>query len=216
MRLRDVVHGEWIKFRSVRSTRWTLVVAGGVTVALGMIFTATAASGEAPGAAARLTGPVQLALGAIDLSAMIVGVLGVLLVAGEYSTGLIRTTIAAVGDRLSVLKAKAVVLAGATAVVMAAAAALASVARSGRLQRRPGHSGDDRPRDVARPARNDGLRDGHRFDRRGARCDRALDCLGDRDPGRRHLRRPAPVEPASGVLLRRGAQVPPSRRPGRP
>ena len=125
VRLRDVVRGEWIKFRSVRSTRWALVVAGVVTVALGMIFAATAASGDAPGAAARLTGPVQLALGAIDLSAMIVGVLGVLLVAGEYSTGLIRTTIAAVGDRLSVLKAKAVVLAVATAVVTAVAAALA-------------------------------------------------------------------------------------------
>ena len=125
VRLRDVVHGEWIKFRSVRSTRWTLVVAGAVTVALGMIFAATAASGDAPGAAARLTGPVQLALGAIDLSAMLVGVLGVLLVAGEYSTGLIRTTIAAVGDRLSVLQAKAAVLAGTTAVVMAAASALA-------------------------------------------------------------------------------------------
>jgi hypothetical protein len=125
VRLRDVVRGEWIKFRSVRSTRWTLVVAGVVTVAFGMIFAATAGSGEAPGAAARLTGPVELSLGAIDLSAMIVGVLGVLLVAGEYATGLIRTTLAAVGDRLSVLAAKAVVLAGGAAIVMAIAAALA-------------------------------------------------------------------------------------------
>ena len=120
--LRDVIHGEWIKFRSVRSTKLTLIVAGIVTVALGMIFSATAGSGEAaPGPAAALTDPVQLALGAIDLTAMIVGVLGVLLVAGEYSTGLIRTTLAAVGDRLAVLRAKSVVLGTATAVVMGAA-----------------------------------------------------------------------------------------------
>ena len=69
--LRDVIHGEWIKFRSVRSTKLTLIVAGIVTVALGMIFSATAGSGEAaPGPAAALTDPVQLALGAIDLTAL--------------------------------------------------------------------------------------------------------------------------------------------------
>ena len=122
VRLVDVIKGEWIKFRSVRSTRLTLVITGLVTIAFGMIFSATAASGDpAPGPAALLTDPVELALGAISLSAMIVGVLGVLLMAGEYSTGLIRTTLAAVGDRLAVLKAKAAVLTGATAVVMGVA-----------------------------------------------------------------------------------------------
>ena len=122
VRLVDVIKGEWIKFRSVRSTRLTLVITGLVTIAFGMIFSATAASGDpAPGPAALLTDPVELALGAISLSAMIVGVLGVLLRAGEYSTGLIRTTLAAVGDRLAVLKAKAAVLTGATAVVMGVA-----------------------------------------------------------------------------------------------
>lgn len=125
VRLRDVVRGEWIKFRSVRSTRLTLVVAGVVTVALGMIFAATASSGEAPARATLLSDPVQLALGAIDLTAMLVGVLGVLLIAGEYSTGLIRTTIAAVGDRLALLSAKAVVLASATAIAMGITTVLA-------------------------------------------------------------------------------------------
>lgn len=126
VRLVDVVRAEWIKFRSVRSTKFTLAGAAIATVAFGMIFSATAGSGDAaPGPAAALSDPVQLALGAVNLTAMIIGVLGVLVIAGEYSTGLIRTTIAAVGNRLTVLRAKAAVLGGATAAVMSVASVLA-------------------------------------------------------------------------------------------
>ncbi len=125
VRWRNVAKGEWIKFRSVRSTKLTLLAAGIVTVAFGMIFSATATSEEATGPAAALTDPVQLALASVDLTAMIIGVLGVLIIAGEYATGLIRTTIAAVGNRLKVLSAKAGVLAGAIAAVMSVATLLA-------------------------------------------------------------------------------------------
>lgn len=124
--LLDVIKGEWVKFRSVRSTSLALISAAVATVALGMIFSATVDSAEdAPNAAVGLTDPVQLALGAVDLTAMIVGVLGVLIIAGEYSTGLIRTTFAAVGNRVSVLAAKAVVLGLATMVVMSVTTVLA-------------------------------------------------------------------------------------------
>jgi hypothetical protein len=124
--LLDVIKGEWVKFRSVRSTSIALIGAAVATVALGMIFSATAGSAEdAPNAAVGLTDPVQLALGAVDLTAMIVGVLGVLIIAGEYSTGLIRTTFAAVGNRVSVLGSKAVVLGLATMVVMSVTTVLA-------------------------------------------------------------------------------------------
>lgn len=124
--LLDVIRAEWVKFRSVRSTSLALIATGVVTVVLGMVFSATAESGEdVPNAAAGLSGPVQLALGAVDLTAMIVGVLGVLVIAGEYSTGLIRTTFAAVGSRLSVLGAKAVVLGLATTVAISVTAVLA-------------------------------------------------------------------------------------------
>ncbi len=126
VRWRNVIRGEWIKFRSVRSTKITVLASGAAMVLLGIIFSMTAGSDEpAQGPAALLTDPVQLALGASDMSAMIIGVLGVLLVAGEYSTGLIRTTIAAVGDRLKVLGSKAVVLAGVSAVVVAISSVLA-------------------------------------------------------------------------------------------
>ena len=122
----NVIRGEWIKFWSVRSTKFTLLAAGVVTVVSGMIFSALADSSEAAGPAALLTDPIELALAGMSLSEMIVGVLGVLLVAGEYSTGLIRTTFAAVGRRTKVLWAKAAVL-GASVFAMAAVAVTAAV-----------------------------------------------------------------------------------------
>ena len=122
----NVIRGEWIKFWSVRSTKFTLLAAGVVTVVFGMIFSALADSSEAAGPAALLTDPIELALAGMSLSEMIVGVLGVLLVAGEYSTGLIRTTFAAVGRRTKLLWAKAAVL-GASVFAMAAVAVTAAV-----------------------------------------------------------------------------------------
>ena len=128
VRTRDVIRSEWIKLWSVRSTWITLLAAGVVTVVLGMIFSAVADSGEATGPAALLSDPLDIALAGLGLSAMIVGVVGVLVVAGEYSTGLIRTAFAAVGRRTRVLWAKAVVLAASVFAVAAAAVAVAAVA----------------------------------------------------------------------------------------
>ena len=122
----NVARGEWTKFWSVRSTKFTLLAAGVVTVVFGMIFSAVAESGEAAGPATLLTDPIDLALAGMALGEMIVGVLGVLIVAGEYSTGLIRTTFAAVGRRTKVLWAKSAVLA-ASVFAMAAVAVTAAV-----------------------------------------------------------------------------------------
>lgn len=122
----NVARGEWIKFWSVRSTKFTLLAAGVVTVLLGMIFSAVAESGEPTGPATLLTDPLDLALAGTALGEMIVGVLGVLIVAGEYSTGLIRTTFTAVGRRTKVLWAKSAVLAT-SVFAMAAVAVTAAV-----------------------------------------------------------------------------------------
>ena len=122
----SVIRGEWIKFWSVRSTKLTLLTAGLLIVVFGMIFSVVAESGEATGPAALLSDPLDLALGGMGLGEMIVGVLGVLIVAGEYSTGLIRTTFAAVGRRTRVLWAKTAVLA-ASVFAMAAVAVTAAV-----------------------------------------------------------------------------------------
>ncbi len=122
----DVIRGEWIKFWSVRSTKFTLLAAGLVTVVFGMIFSVVAESGEAAGPAALLSDPLDLALAGLSLGEMIVGVLGVMIVAGEYSTGLIRSTFAAVGRRTKVLWSKTAVLA-ASVFVTAAVAVTAAV-----------------------------------------------------------------------------------------
>ena len=127
VRTRDVIRAEWIKLWSVRSTWITLLAAGVVTVVFGMIFSAVAESGEATGPAAFLTNPLDIALGGLGLTEMIVGVLGVLIVAGEYSTGLIRTAFAAVGRRTRVLWAKSAVLATTVFAVSAVAVTAAVV-----------------------------------------------------------------------------------------
>ncbi len=124
--LLNVIKGEWIKFRSVASTRMTLAGAFVATIAFGMIFSWTAGSDEAqPGPAALLNDPVDLAVAGTGLTEMVIGVLAVILVAGEYSTGLIRTTLAAVGGRTRLLLAKSAVIGGITAVSMSIAVFLA-------------------------------------------------------------------------------------------
>ncbi|NNC79343.1 MAG: ABC transporter permease [Acidimicrobiales bacterium] len=122
----NVVKSEWIKFWSVRSTSVTLLVAGFVTVIFGMIFSALAESGTAEGPAAGLTNPVDLSLGFVGLTAMIVGVVGVMFVASEYSTGMIRTAYAAVGRRGRVIRAKVAVL-GVTVFSVAMVAVTATI-----------------------------------------------------------------------------------------
>ncbi|MEM9463921.1 MAG: ABC transporter permease [Actinomycetota bacterium] len=106
----NVIRSEWIKFWSIRSTSVTLIAAGLATVAFGMIFSAVADSEEQAGPAALLSDPVDIALGGIGLSEMIIGVLGVMFVAGEYSTGLIRTAFASVGKRSRTIMAKVAVI----------------------------------------------------------------------------------------------------------
>jgi len=127
VRLINVIRSEWIKFWSVRSTSVTLVAAGFATVFFAMVFSAVAGGDETPGPAASLTDPVEVALAGVGITEMIVGVLGVMFVAGEYSTGLIRTAFAAVGRRSRVIGAKVAVLAS-SVFAMALVAATAAIA----------------------------------------------------------------------------------------
>lgn len=107
----DVLRSEWIKFRSVRSTYWTLLVTVVGMIGLGALFCAAyiarfdrlspADRFEFRSAARSLTG--------FFLMQLAVGVLGVLVITSEYSTGAIRATFSAVPQRRLVLAAKAVV-----------------------------------------------------------------------------------------------------------
>jgi ABC-2 type transport system permease protein len=127
-----VLHSEWIKFSTLRSTVWTLgstvVVMAGVSF-LAVFFTARDAfsSKTSPEDAAPLVAllhnPSIVVTGA-DLALLAVAVLGVLVITGEYTTGMVRSTLTAVPRRLPALWAKALVLAATAAVTAAGATAL--------------------------------------------------------------------------------------------
>jgi hypothetical protein len=112
-----VLRSEWAKLWSLRSTWITL----GVTLVLMVAFGLISASSWSPSGTANGLGDgkdaVQLALGGMNLTMMAVGVLGVLITAGEYSTGMIRSTLTTVPKRLPVLWSKAALYTGIVLVV---------------------------------------------------------------------------------------------------
>jgi ABC-type transport system involved in multi-copper enzyme maturation permease subunit len=121
-----VLRSEWAKLWSLRSTWITLGLGLLFLVAFGLISAANHASGgggHAPGADA--TDAVGVALGGMDFAQLAIGVLGVLVIAGEYSTGMIRSTLAAVPRRLPVLWSKAATY-GLTALVVGTVGAFAA------------------------------------------------------------------------------------------
>ncbi|MFC4072477.1 ABC transporter permease [Actinoplanes subglobosus] len=129
---RGIVAGEWTKFWSLRSSWITLAVSVFLLVLVGVI---AAASSDPSGAGGGPGGPgasdaVGLALSGSTFAALAVGVLGVLLAAGEYSTGMIRSTLAAVPSRLPVLWSKALIAGGLALVVMSAGALVSFMAGS--------------------------------------------------------------------------------------
>jgi ABC-2 type transport system permease protein len=104
----DLLASEWIKFRSVRSTYWTLLVAVVTPIAASTLV--AFAFAHAPAAAGPPPDPLVPEILSLEYAVIAVSVLGVLAFSAEYSTGLIRTTFAAAPRRRAVLVAKAVVL----------------------------------------------------------------------------------------------------------
>jgi ABC-2 type transport system permease protein len=104
-----VVLSEWTKFRSLRSTVFTLLIAVVLMIGLGALFAAIAAGqaeGLDPGQSATST-----SLTGTFFAQLAIGVLGVLLISGEYSTGMIRSSLTVVPRRLPMLWAKLAVFA---------------------------------------------------------------------------------------------------------
>lgn len=114
---------EWIKIRSLRSTWWTLLATVLIVAGLGTLFSAVHAHQYNNGNLDFdvLRDPTQVSLRGIYLGQLAIGVLGVLVVTGEYTTGMIRASLTALPRRWPVLVAKAVVLAVLTFVVAEAA-----------------------------------------------------------------------------------------------
>jgi len=106
-----IVRSEWAKLWSLRSTWITLGVALVFLIGIGLIASSRYASlinsGERGNAEFRQSTVVGLSLRGTDFAQLALGVLGVLVTAGEYTTGSIRSTLAAVPRRLPVLWSKA-------------------------------------------------------------------------------------------------------------
>jgi ABC-2 type transport system permease protein len=120
--LGDALAAEWTKARTLASTGWLLLAAVALTVA---VSTMVAAAVTCP-AGNCAEDPAKISLTGIYLGQAVVAILAVLMISGEYSTGMIRVTLAAIPRRTTVLAAKAVVVTG---LVLAAGviAVLASV-----------------------------------------------------------------------------------------
>jgi ABC-2 type transport system permease protein len=117
-----IIRSEWIKLRTVRSTVWCYALIFLITIGLTVLVASFVNRGGVAqtGLAAQAT-VVQVGTLGVHFSELIVAVLGALIITGEYSTGMIRSTFAAVPKRFGAIFAKAGVLAVTTFVVSAAA-----------------------------------------------------------------------------------------------
>jgi ABC-2 type transport system permease protein len=113
---RSVAEMEWLKVRSVRSTAWIMLVFAAGMIGLAILVLshqhwATMSADDRAGFDPTNDGFSGLALGQLA-----VGVLGVLVITSEFSSGMIRATFAAVPRRPLLLTAKAAVLGAVTLV----------------------------------------------------------------------------------------------------
>ncbi|MEU9735001.1 ABC transporter permease [Streptomyces sp. NPDC048002] len=110
----QVIRSEWTKIRSVASTVWTLSLAVVVTVALGMLISLLSKNEfDNMDRDDRLSfDPTFISFAGMSLGQLAMIVFGVLVVSNEYSTGMIRTSLAAVPQRGSFLFSKIAVATG--------------------------------------------------------------------------------------------------------
>ncbi|GAA4692031.1 ABC transporter permease subunit [Phytohabitans rumicis] len=128
---KGVLHAEWTKFWSLRSSWITLAVSLFLLVAFGVIAAITydpaITTAEGPPGQQAASDAVGVILTGATFASLAIGVLGVLMSAGEYTTGSIRSTLAAIPSRLPVLWSKATVF-GAIALVATTIGAFAAFA----------------------------------------------------------------------------------------
>jgi ABC-2 type transport system permease protein len=113
-----VARSEWTKLRTLRSTWITLGAAAlltvGLSAAFGYGYNGAIQAGEVQPTTAE---GIDVAFLGLDLYALVIGVFGLLQMSGEYGSGVIRASLAAVPRRLPVLWAKALILVAVTGVL---------------------------------------------------------------------------------------------------
>ena len=118
--LPHVLRSEWTKLWTLRSTRWSMLISFVAMAGLGPLIAALQMSrwGQLQ-AQDRLTyDAINTGVGGYHFAQLTIGVLGVLVITGEYSTGMIRSSMMAVPRRLPVLWAKLGVYAAVTFAMM--------------------------------------------------------------------------------------------------
>lgn len=117
-----VVRSEAIKLTTLRSTWWALAVGTALSVGISAMIAAVSAEfGPGYPAVSAILTPTQFTM-------LVSGILGAIAITGEYSTGMIRSTLTAQPRRGAVLLAKALVVAALVAVATAITYALAIAA----------------------------------------------------------------------------------------
>ena len=121
---RRVIASEWVKFRTLRSTWITMSVAVAALAVLGLVIGIITNANWAHLDADFIANfnAVDVSLRGLNFAQLAIAVLGVLFISGEYSTGMIRSSLGAVPKRLPVLWAKLAVFGAATLVLMEVAA----------------------------------------------------------------------------------------------
>ena len=115
--LPGALRSELIKIRSVRSTYWTLLAQALASIAWAALFCAGTVSHwatESPQDQAQFNAAHASLMGQVALGELIIVVLGALVITSEYSTGMIRTSLAVMPRRGVLYAAKAIVFAGVT------------------------------------------------------------------------------------------------------
>lgn len=126
-----LVRSEWIKLRSVRSTVWCFALLVVLNIGFPLLIAgvghfSNAANAHVTAAEAGAIGVRVITLG-VNFTSLIVGVLGVLIISGEYATGMIRSTFTADPGRLGAVFAKALVLAVSAFVLSTASTFIAAL-----------------------------------------------------------------------------------------
>jgi len=123
----QALHAEWTKLRTLPGTGWLLVAAAALTIAV----SAAADAASSCASAGCQADPAKLSLTGVQVGQAIVAIIAVLAISGEYSTGMIRVTLAAMPRRWTVLGAKAALVGG--LVLAAGALAVLGSVLAGRL-----------------------------------------------------------------------------------
>ncbi|PDQ35164.1 MAG: hypothetical protein B5766_07550 [Candidatus Lumbricidophila eiseniae] len=116
-----VLRSEWIKLRSTRSTNWSYLITAlgiwgiallGALVIANYSDVANLAELKTKNLDNKIFNDyfVSIITGSVSLTGLVVAILGVLVISGEYSTGMIRSTLTAVPTRTPVLVGKAIIL----------------------------------------------------------------------------------------------------------